>query len=94
MSDVNSRMQAASQHLEVADTLIKKSLLWIKQQCLGGKSVSGEKLDGHQMASFDLAWCAADFGQRAKGAPRHRAQTRDHPRPKAATARLSATANP
>ncbi|MBV5298471.1 MAG: acyl-CoA/acyl-ACP dehydrogenase [Rhodoferax sp.] len=60
MSDVNSRMQAASQHLEVADALIKKSLLWIKQQCLGGKGVSGEKLDGHQMASFDLAWCAAE----------------------------------
>ncbi len=60
MSDVNSRMQAASQFLDIADAQIKKSLVWIKQQCLGGKGVSGEKLDGHQMASFDLAWCAAE----------------------------------
>ena len=60
MSDVNSRLQAASQYLEVSDALIKKSLLWVKQQCLGDKGVSGEKLDSHQMASFDLAWCAAE----------------------------------
>ncbi|HOE40382.1 MAG TPA: acyl-CoA dehydrogenase family protein [Rhodoferax sp.] len=60
MSEVNNRLQEASQHLKVADALIKKSLLWVKEQCLGGKGVSGEKLDGHQMASFDLAWCAAE----------------------------------
>ena len=60
MSEVNSRLQEASQHLKVADALIKKSLLWVKQQCLGDKGLSGEKLDGHQMASFDLAWCAAE----------------------------------
>jgi hypothetical protein len=24
------------------------------------KGVSNEKLDAHQMASFDLAWCAAE----------------------------------
>ena len=60
MSEVISRMQEASQHLAAADALIKKSLVWIKQQCLGGKGVSSEKLDGHQMASFDLAWCAAE----------------------------------
>ena len=60
MSEVISRMQEASQHLAAADALIKKSLVWIKQQCLGGKGVSSEKLDAHQMASFDLAWCAAE----------------------------------
>ena len=60
MSEVISRMQEASQHLAAADALIKKSLVWIKQQCLGANGVSSEKLDGHQMASFDLAWCAAE----------------------------------
>jgi (2S)-methylsuccinyl-CoA dehydrogenase len=40
--------------------LIRKSLTWIKQQCIGSKGVSNEKLDEHQMASFDLAWCAAE----------------------------------
>lgn len=60
MSEVNGSVQEASRHLAVADALIKKSVLWIKQQCLGDKGVSGEKLDGHQMACFDLAWCAAE----------------------------------
>ena len=60
MSEVISRMQEALQHLAAADALIKKSLVWIKQQCLGANGVSSEKLDGHQMASFDLAWCAAE----------------------------------
>ena len=57
MSEVISRMQEALQHLAAADALIKKSLVWMKQQCLGANGVSSEKLDGHQMASFDLAWC-------------------------------------
>jgi hypothetical protein len=60
MTEVNSGMQGALQHLEAADALIRKSLNWIKQQCIGGKGVSNEKLDAHQMASFDLAWCAAE----------------------------------
>jgi (2S)-methylsuccinyl-CoA dehydrogenase len=60
MTEVNSGMQGALQHLESADALIRKSLNWIKQQSIGGKGVSNEKLDAHQMASFDLAWCAAE----------------------------------
>ncbi|MBK7564064.1 MAG: acyl-CoA/acyl-ACP dehydrogenase [Propionivibrio sp.] len=60
MTAVKSGMQGAVQHVGSADALIKKSLSWVKQQCLGGKGVSGEKLDEHQMASFDLAWCAAE----------------------------------
>lgn len=60
MSDVNNRMQEASQFLAVADALVKQSLIWIKQQCVGDKGVSGDKLDEHQMACFDLAWCAAE----------------------------------
>lgn len=60
MSDVNNRMQEASQYLAVTDALIKQSLIWIKQQCVGDKGVSGDKLDEHQMACFDLAWCAAE----------------------------------
>ena len=53
MTAVKSGMQGAVQHVGSADALIKKSLSWVKQQCLGGKGVSGEKLDEHQMASFD-----------------------------------------
>ncbi|MFZ4537981.1 acyl-CoA dehydrogenase family protein [Propionivibrio sp.] len=60
MSKIISRMQEPLQYLESADALIKKSLNWIKQQCIGGKGVSSDKLDEHQMASFDLSWCAAE----------------------------------
>lgn len=60
MTGVKLGMQGAVQHVGSADALIKKSLIWVKQQCLGGKGVSSEKLDEHQMASFDLAWCAAE----------------------------------
>jgi (2S)-methylsuccinyl-CoA dehydrogenase len=60
MTEVNSGMQAALRYLAAADALIKKSLSWIKQQCIGNKGVSNEKLDEHQLASFDLAWCAAE----------------------------------
>lgn len=60
MTEVRSDMQQAMQYLDSADALIKQALGWIKQQCAGAKGVSNEKLDGHQMASFDLAWCAAE----------------------------------
>lgn len=60
MTEVQNGMQVALQHLESADAVIRKSLIWIKQQCATTKGVSNEKLDGHQMASFDLAWCAAE----------------------------------
>jgi (2S)-methylsuccinyl-CoA dehydrogenase len=61
MNDLNSSMHEASQHLDVADALIKKSLTWTKRQCIGEKGVANDKLDEHQMASFDLAWCAAEL---------------------------------
>ena len=60
MTEVSSEMQGALQYLDSADSTIKQSLAWIKQQCVGAKGVSNEKLDTHQMASFDLAWCAAE----------------------------------
>jgi hypothetical protein len=60
MTEVNSGMPGALRYLDAADALIRKSLVWIKQQCVGGKGVSNEKLDEHQLASFDLAWCAAE----------------------------------
>ncbi len=56
MTEVKNGMQVALQHLESADAVIRKSLIWIKQQCATTKGVSNEKLDGQQMASFDLAW--------------------------------------
>jgi (2S)-methylsuccinyl-CoA dehydrogenase len=60
MSEIKSAMQAALPHLESADAVIRKSLGWIRRQCAGGKSLSNERLDEHQLASFDLAWCAAE----------------------------------
>jgi (2S)-methylsuccinyl-CoA dehydrogenase len=60
MTEAQRGLQAASQHLDSADAAIRKSLLWIKRQCTEGKGVSSDKLDMHQMASFDLAWCAAE----------------------------------
>ena len=60
MTEVTSDMQDGLQYLESADSMIRKSLTWIKRQCVGSKGVSNEKLDEHQMASFDLAWCAAE----------------------------------
>jgi (2S)-methylsuccinyl-CoA dehydrogenase len=60
MTEVKNGTQEARQYLQAADALIKKSLSWVKQQCAGEKGVSNEKLDAHQMASFDLAWCAAE----------------------------------
>ena len=60
MTEVKSGIAGALSHLESADAVINKSLGWMKRQCAGGKGVSNEKLDEHQMASFDLAWCAAE----------------------------------
>ncbi|WP_291995709.1 acyl-CoA dehydrogenase family protein [Candidatus Accumulibacter sp. ACC003] len=60
MTELNSGMQEAVQYLQSADAVIKKSLRWMKQQCVGDKGVSNEKLDAHQLASFELAWCAAE----------------------------------
>ena len=60
MAEVKNGLLGALQYLDVADALISKALVWIKQRCVGGKGVSNEKLDQHQMASFDLAWCAAE----------------------------------
>ncbi|MBK7236131.1 MAG: acyl-CoA/acyl-ACP dehydrogenase [Sterolibacteriaceae bacterium] len=60
MTEVNSRTQGALPYLESADAVIAKSLGWIKARCVDSKGVSNEKLDQHQMASFDLAWCAAE----------------------------------
>jgi (2S)-methylsuccinyl-CoA dehydrogenase len=60
MTEVKNGMQERCSISKAADALIRKSLTWIKQQCVGGKGVSNEKLDAHQMASFDLAWCAAE----------------------------------
>ena len=54
MTAVKSGMQGAVQHVGSADALIKKSLSWVKQQCLGGKGVSGEKLD--ERALSKLRW--------------------------------------
>ncbi len=60
MTEVNRGIQGALHCLESADALIKKSLGWVKRQCTGSKGVSNDKLDEHQVASFDLAWCAAE----------------------------------
>jgi (2S)-methylsuccinyl-CoA dehydrogenase len=60
MTEIKTGMQDSLLHLEAADALIRKSLTWIGQQCAGSKGMSNEKLDRHQMASFDLAWSAAE----------------------------------
>ena len=60
MNEVSSGIPGVLPYLESADAAIGKSLLWIKQQCSDGGAVSNDRLDAHQMASFDLAWCAAE----------------------------------
>ena len=35
MTEVTSDMQDGLQYLESADSVIRKSLIWIKQQCIG-----------------------------------------------------------
>ena len=60
MSDVSSGVQGVAPYLDLADAAIGKSLAWIKQQCTDGGAVSNDRLDAHQLACFDLAWCAAE----------------------------------
>ncbi|HNC51712.1 MAG TPA: acyl-CoA dehydrogenase family protein [Accumulibacter sp.] len=60
MTEVNSDTLGSLQYLESADAVLRQALTWVKRECAGGKGVSNEKLDEHQMASFDLAWCAAE----------------------------------
>jgi len=60
MSDVKREMQDARQCVEAAGALIKQSIGWIKKQAAGDKGLSNDKLDQHQLASFDLSWCAAE----------------------------------
>lgn len=60
MTEVSRGLREAMPYLESADAVIRKALGWIKQQSSEGKEISNDKLDAHQMASFDLAWCAAE----------------------------------
>ncbi len=60
MTEVSRALREAMPYLESADAAIKKALGWVKQQATEGKEISNDKLDLHQMASFDLAWCAAE----------------------------------
>jgi (2S)-methylsuccinyl-CoA dehydrogenase len=60
MSEGRKPLAAAAQHLASADAVISKALRWVKQQCTTAKGLSNEALDAHQLASFDLAWCAAE----------------------------------
>jgi (2S)-methylsuccinyl-CoA dehydrogenase len=60
MIQVQNGMGPAAHHIGAVDALIKKSLGWIRAQCVGGKGLSGDKLDEHQLATFDLSWCAAE----------------------------------
>jgi len=60
MNDISSGLPGVLPHLESADAAIRKSLVWIKQQCTDGGGLSNDRLDAHQMACFDLAWCAAE----------------------------------
>ncbi|MBK6907188.1 MAG: acyl-CoA dehydrogenase family protein [Rhodocyclaceae bacterium] len=60
MTTLQTELNEASQCLDIADTLVKKSLRWLKAECTGGKGIANDKLDRHQLASFDLSWCAAE----------------------------------
>ncbi len=61
MTAANSGLTGTRALLEPADAVIKRALRWIRQQCTDGKGLSNDKLDEHQVASFDLAWCAAEL---------------------------------
>ena len=56
MTTLQTELNEASQCLDIADTLVKKSLRWLKAECTGGKGIANDKLDRHQLASFDLSW--------------------------------------
>ncbi|HQO29281.1 MAG TPA: acyl-CoA dehydrogenase family protein [Accumulibacter sp.] len=53
-------LSAVTPHLAVADAVVGKALRWLKEQCSGNKGLSNDRLDEHQLACFDLAWCAAE----------------------------------
>jgi hypothetical protein len=52
MTEVKTGMHEALLHLEAADALIRKSLTWIRQQCVGSKGVSNEN-------SINIKWPAS-----------------------------------
>ncbi|HOL65240.1 MAG TPA: hypothetical protein PLB97_07910, partial [Accumulibacter sp.] len=54
------QLSAVTPHLAVADAVVGKALRWLKEQCSGNKGLSNDRLDEHQLACFDLAWCAAE----------------------------------
>ena len=54
MSEGTNPLAAALQHLVAAETVISKSLRWIKQQCTTGKGLSNVELDAHQLAELPL----------------------------------------
>ena len=61
MTTLQTELNEASQCLDIADTLVKKSLRWLKAECTGSKGVANDKLDRHQLARFELSWCAAEL---------------------------------
>ncbi|MBK7000176.1 MAG: acyl-CoA/acyl-ACP dehydrogenase [Rhodoferax sp.] len=61
MSEFQQDRQDAARHLDVASALVKKSLRWVRDQSLGNKGLSNDLLDKHQLACFDLSWCAAEI---------------------------------
>ncbi|HRD95547.1 MAG TPA: acyl-CoA dehydrogenase family protein [Rubrivivax sp.] len=60
MSEGSNPLATAAQHLAAAETVIGKSLRWIRQRCTTAQGLSSEALDAHQLACFDLAWCEAE----------------------------------
>lgn len=56
-----TRTQEALHYLDIANGLVDRSLSWIKQQATVNGRLANDKLDLHQVASFDLAWCAAEI---------------------------------
>ena len=61
MTEANALLHQARKHLDTADRLIAKSLSWIKAASTNGNGLSGDLLDQHQLACFDLAWCEAEL---------------------------------
>ena len=64
----SSTSKTPSQLIEYAGSLISegrkvvdKGLSHIKSECLEGEKVSVKKMDGHQLASFELAYCVAEL---------------------------------
>ncbi len=61
MTEATSPFHQARKHLDTADRLVAKSLSWIKAASTSGGGLSGDLLDQHQLACFDLAWCEAEL---------------------------------